>query len=522
MVRRDRWAWWCHSRGMRRARQRRSWLVFVFTLGLAALFLTACKASPPEVILYGDSLSVQAQPYFNWFTAMNGQASVVDNVAAGTAPCNWLPQMLSDAGSGVMSVAVIQFSGNAFGCMSYPPGSAAYYDAYQQEVTQSVEAFSAAGVHSFLIGAPMNYGEVENSNTSWDHLNEIYAAIAASHPDVTFVNVGASVEKNSQFTWTLPCLSFESYCGPGGQNIVRAPDGGHFCPQDPNAGSACAAWNSGAIRYGMAMAQAVTNYLSSGSAPAFEGSPLPPPGTVPTIAPGETYPYQNVHDALTIVVPLTTGQSLQSLDGRYTAILQSDGNFVVYGAFRPIWSTNTSGTGADRLVLQNDGNLVLYRGTTPVWSTQTAGSPADYLALQEDGALDLYGPTGVLWASPDAEQVTSDVAGLVGTPDEAGYWLVASDGGIFAFGDARFQGSMGGSALNAPITAMASSRSTGGYWLFGSDAGVFSFNAPFFGAGGVDSDDHIVGATVDASNQGYWLVASDGEVFTFGNAHFFG
>jgi hypothetical protein len=81
---------------------------------------------------------------------------------------------------------------------------------------------------------------------------------------------------------------------------------------------------------------------------------------------------------------------------------------------------------------------------------------------------------------------------------------------------------MGGSALNAPITAMASSRSTGGYWLFGSDAGVFSFNAPFFGAGGVDSDDHIVGATVDASNQGYWLVASDGEVFTFGNAHFFG
>ena len=31
-----------------------------------------------------------------------------------------------------------------------------------------------------------------------------------------------------------------------------------------------------------------------------------------------------------------------------------------------------------------------------------------------------------------------------------GYWLVASDGGIFAFGDAGFYGSTGGIALNQP------------------------------------------------------------------------
>ena len=40
------------------------------------------------------------------------------------------------------------------------------------------------------------------------------------------------------------------------------------------------------------------------------------------------------------------------------------------------------------------------------------------------------------------------------TPTGGGYWEVASDGGIFAFGNAAFDGSMGGKALNAPIVGI--------------------------------------------------------------------
>jgi len=47
---------------------------------------------------------------------------------------------------------------------------------------------------------------------------------------------------------------------------------------------------------------------------------------------------------------------------------------------------------------------------------------------------------------------------MAATPDGKGYWLVASDGGIFAFGDAGFFGSAGAITLNRPVVGMAPGR----------------------------------------------------------------
>ena len=74
---------------------------------------------------------------------------------------------------------------------------------------------------------------------------------------------------------------------------------------------------------------------------------------------------------------------------------------------------------------------------------------------------------------------------MAATPDEKGYWLVASDGGIFAFGDAGFFGSTGGMRLVAPVVGMARTPDGGGYWLVASDGGVFSYgDAQFYGSMG--------------------------------------
>ena len=64
---------------------------------------------------------------------------------------------------------------------------------------------------------------------------------------------------------------------------------------------------------------------------------------------------------------------------------------------------------------------------------------------------------------------------MAATPDGGGYWLVASDGGVFAFGDAAFHGSTGNIKLTKPVVGMAATPDGGGYWLVASDGGVFSF-----------------------------------------------
>ena len=69
---------------------------------------------------------------------------------------------------------------------------------------------------------------------------------------------------------------------------------------------------------------------------------------------------------------------------------------------------------------------------------------------------------------------------MAATPDAQGYWLVANDGGIFAFGDARFDGSMGGQRLNAAVVSMGVPSDGGGYWEFAADGGVFSFGSAAF------------------------------------------
>ena len=106
--------------------------------------------------------------------------------------------------------------------------------------------------------------------------------------------------------------------------------------------------------------------------------------------------------------------------------------------------------------------------------------------------------------------------------NQLGYWMAASDGGVFAY-DAPFFGSMGGKPLNAPIVGIAADPESGGYWEVASDGGLFAFNAPFFGStGGEHLNKPVVGMVATPDGGGYWEVASDGGIFSFGDAAFHG
>jgi hypothetical protein len=76
--------------------------------------------------------------------------------------------------------------------------------------------------------------------------------------------------------------------------------------------------------------------------------------------------------------------------------------------------------------------------------------------------------------------------------------MVASDGGVFGFGDAPFFGSPGTVHLNRPIVGMAATPDGRGYWMVASDGGVFGFgDAPFFGSlGGKRAHIKVIGIAV--------------------------
>jgi hypothetical protein len=65
------------------------------------------------------------------------------------------------------------------------------------------------------------------------------------------------------------------------------------------------------------------------------------------------------------------------------------------------------------------------------------------------------------------------VVALVAAASGTGYYLVASDGGVFDYGAAPFYGSAADLALSVPIVGGAVNWSSGGYWLVEANGGIF-------------------------------------------------
>ncbi|KAL0985223.1 hypothetical protein UPYG_G00154280 [Umbra pygmaea] len=97
------------------------------------------------------------------------------------------------------------------------------------------------------------------------------------------------------------------------------------------------------------------------------------------------------------------GDYIQSNNGKFKAIFQDDGNFVVYTDGRAIWDSKTDKKGGIQLIMQADANLVIYTKDHPIWSTSTGGrgnaNVLPCLRLKDDGTLVLTLGGGEIWKS---------------------------------------------------------------------------------------------------------------------------
>ena len=125
--------------------------------------------------------------------------------------------------------------------------------------------------------------------------------------------------------------------------------------------------------------------------------------------------YTNLGDSIQSngAMGLAPNQQLVSANGSFRAVMQTDGNFVVYGPSGATWASGTNGKGSGpyMALMQPDGNLVIYANSsncaagtacTPTWASNTNGKgmPPFNLIMQNDGNLVVYDSTKApIWAS---------------------------------------------------------------------------------------------------------------------------
>jgi hypothetical protein len=175
--------------------------------------------------------------------------------------------------------------------------------------------------------------------------------------------------------------------------------------------------------------------------------------------------------------------------------------------------------------------------TTPTTSPTTTSSASSYgyWLVGSDGGIFSFG-SAHFHGSTGSLTLQRPVVGISPTANKGGYWLVASDGGIFAFGNAGYYGSIPGAglapagsglphSLNAPIVGIVPSSDGDGYFMVASDGGVFGFGDARF-AGSCPGIGGCAGAAAavvpDASGNGYWLITQSGNVYAFGDAPYYG
>ncbi|HKN91589.1 MAG TPA: hypothetical protein VJ622_15045 [Acidimicrobiia bacterium] len=300
------------------------------------------------------------------------------------------------------------------------------------------------------------------------------------------------------------------YISDSGNNLVRKVDANGTITTI--AGDVAAATNAANAK------QPVPPSDSSGDGGPASAAHLDGPRGIAVDDLGNVYIAQEASDPTTD----TTGARIRRIDpsGTITTIAgdgKTNGRGQVAGDPGPVPAGQAEFNTMHDLVVDSAGNLWIADSKNNL--VRVVFDPAHAPAVNGSAA-----PAPAPGTTPPAGQPTS---GASGAPGRSGYWMLGSDGKVFAFGDAKSMGDAS-TALPAGTKAMhiEPTPDAGGYWIVNEDGAVYSFgDAPTLGninAADLGPHEKVTSLSATPSGKGYWIFTTKGRVFPFGDAQAFG
>jgi hypothetical protein len=196
-----------------------------------------------------------------------------------------------------------------------------------------------------------------------------------------------------------------------------------------------------------------------------------------------------------------------------------------------VWSVVVSPASVDDPF--DPANQVCPTGTSMAYDAAAFSYTAAFNAscIGNPGSLRFTAQRIGIGVGPNSDQVARDSAPdnaqlseAVVTGTSHGYWMVGSDGKVYAFGGAQKVGEPAG-AIAAPAVDLEPTPTGDGYWVVDELGHVYAYNAKNLGnvdPAKLSAGEKVTSLSATPKGDGYWIFTSKGRVFTFGAAQSFG
>jgi len=228
-------------------------IVVALAVAAVSMVLSACQPTGPRVLIFGDSLTIEAKGSGDAASILSGYRVDWAGTKYMMSPCNGIA--MARKINYVPDVVIINYAGNSGSfqdnCMKGETG-VALAERYRKDVQTLIDRFRNGTTKVVIVGAPARRPELADGNLIFSTLRTLASAPANK---VGFYDGGRLLtpDRNS-ISRVATCLSPRETgptCGTSQdpkKNYVRDASYDHLCPTGGTINGTCGTYSSGSVR----------------------------------------------------------------------------------------------------------------------------------------------------------------------------------------------------------------------------------------------------------------------------------